>query len=666
MHRVTVGLVQTAASEDPDANLTRTLDRAREAIDKGAQIVCLQELYRTLYFPQRDGRDASSLAEHIPGPSTRAFSDLAREHQVVIIVPLFEKADNGFYNSVAVIDADGELLPTYRKVHIPHDPLFYEKSYFQPGSEFQVYRTRYGTFAVLICYDQWFPEAARVVALQGADIIFYPTAIGWIRGEPPAEGDWHEAWETIQRSHAIANSVYVAAVNRVGQEGDLLFWGSSFVCDSFGRVLARASDRDEQVLVVELDVDKNRVVREGWGFFRNRRPDAYGLLVKEHRPAADTNSTSAYGSDNPAVTASVSVGGEKLIEAQPGESFTYPQTPRSLGYHMPAEWERHSAVWLSWPHDLDSFPALEKVEESYLSIIEVICQSEMVNLLVRDEVMRDRVAAMIKARGVSTDRVCLHLADYADVWFRDYGPTFVVNREEGRLAMVSWIFNAWGEKYQDLIGDSKIPAVINQHLRLPIFHPGIVLEGGSIEVNGKGTLLTTEQCLLNSNRNPELSREQIEDHLREYLGASHIIWLKEGIVGDDTDGHVDDVARFVSPGTVLCAWEEDRKDENYRALEENYRILARSKDQDGRPLNVIKLPMPGRVGQDRRLPASYANFYIGNQVVLVPVFGHPNDSLALNIIQEAFPDRRVVGIGAEDLVHGLGTLHCISQQQPEV
>ncbi|MDD4163478.1 MAG: peptidyl-arginine deiminase, partial [Methanothrix sp.] len=201
--KVTIALIQTSVSEDLDLNLKRTVEKVKEAASRGAQIVCLQELFRTRYFPQWDGKDARALAETIPGPSTEAFSELARELQIVIIVPVFEKDESGYYNSVAVIDADGSLLPTYRKVHIPHDPLFYEKSYFTPGEEIRVYDTRYAKFAALICFDQWFPEAARVAALGGAQIIFYPTAIGRIKGgEEPAEGDWHDAWETMQRSHA--------------------------------------------------------------------------------------------------------------------------------------------------------------------------------------------------------------------------------------------------------------------------------------------------------------------------------------------------------------------------------------------------------------------------------------------------------------------------------
>jgi agmatine deiminase len=637
--KVKVGLVQTSVSENLQANLKKTLEKSKEAIARGAKIICLQELYRTIYFPQSEDEDASKLAETIPGESTDAFSILARENEVVVIVPLFEKDESGNYNSVAVIDADGSLLDTYRKVHIPHDPLFYEKGYFQPGEEFRVYSTRFADFAVLICYDQWFPEAARIAALNGADIIFYPTAIGWIKGnEEPSEGDWHDAWETVQRGHAIANGVHVAAVNRVGQEKDLSFWGSSFISDSFGKVTARASNNREEVLVAELDLAKNQEVREGWGFFRNRRPALYWPIVElELQPATTLK-----------------------LKAPP----CLEDTPRQLGYCMPAEWERQDAIWLSWPYDLDSFPEIDRVEQAYISIIKAIHEGETVNLLVKDEPMFDRVVDLLRRAGANLSRIKFHILSYADVWFRDYGPTFVVNCEKKKLAMVNWIFNAWGEKYEVLRSDSRIPCLINDDLMLECFQPGIVLEGGSIEVNGCGTVITTEQCLLNKNRNPGLEKEEIEAYLREYLNVSKIIWLKEGIAGDDTDGHVDDIARFVDPTTVLCAYEDNPEDDNHQILKENYEILCRSTDQDGQRLKVIKLPMPGQIGDEVRLPASYANFYIGNEVVLVPIFGHKNDQEALRIIQEAFLGRTVVGIPCKEMVHGLGSIHCISQQQP--
>ncbi|MDM7913179.1 MAG: agmatine deiminase family protein [Methanotrichaceae archaeon] len=636
--RVKVGLIQTTVSKDFDFNTKNALDKAEKAIANGAKIICLPELYRTTYFPQFEDTQIASLAEAIPGESTRAFSALAKENEVVIIVPIFEKDESGYYNSVAVIDADGSLLETYRKIHVPHDPLFYEQSYFQPGSEFRIYDTRHARFAVLICYDQWFPEAARIAVLNGAEIIFYPTAIGWIRGEEePSEGNWHDAWETVQRGHAIANGVHVAAVNRVGREEDLHFWGGSFVCDSFGRILARASDREEEVLVVELDLAMNEEVREGWGFFRNRRPDVYWPIVELR---------------------------QQPVVSEPKAELCLKDTPLQLGYHMPAEWEKHDAIWLSWPYDLDSFPEIDQVEQTYISIIKAIHEGELVNLLVKDEPMLNKVVELLREADINLKQVRFHVLNYADVWFRDYGPTFVVNREAGKLAMVNWIFNAWGEKYVELMVDTRIPCLINDDLKLECFQPGIVLEGGSIDVNGCGTVLTTEQCLLNKNRNPGLEKEDIETYLREYLGVSKIIWLKQGIAGDDTDGHIDDIARFVDPTTVLCAYEDNPDDENYLALKENYELLSSSTDQDGQKLKVIKLPMPGEVGEERRLPASYANFYIGNEAVLVPVFGHKNDKEALRIIQEAFPNRKVVGINCREMVSGLGTIHCVSQQQP--
>jgi agmatine deiminase len=289
-HVVSLGLIQTTVSEDMALNLQKTLQKVEEAAKRGAQIICLQELYRTRYFPQEEKQDASRFAETIPGESTEAFSDLAKKHKIVVIVPLFEKGANGkFYNSAAVIDADGKLLDTYRKIHIPQDPLFYEQNYFQPGnSGYKVYKTAYANIGVLICYDQWFPEPARINTLKGADIIFYPTAIGYIKDHTSADGDWHDAWQTVQRGHAIENGVHVAAVNRVGEEGELEFWGGSFVCDSFGKILAEASSKKEEVLTVKVDLNLNKRIRDGWGFLKNRRPDTYQQLT-EKSPEENNN-----------------------------------------------------------------------------------------------------------------------------------------------------------------------------------------------------------------------------------------------------------------------------------------------------------------------------------------------------------------------------------------
>ena len=640
MHQenVIVGLIQMAVGPDPVENLKKAAAKVEQAAKDGAQIICLPELYRSHYFPQGIGMNTSSLAETIPGESTQAFSEIARQYNVVIIVPLYEQSTGGrFYNSAVIIDADGTLHTPYHKVHIPQDPGFFEKGYFYPGSGYQVHTTRHGRIAVLICYDQWFPEAARCVALDGAEIIFYPTAIGHPDSNIPAEGNWQEAWELIQRGHAVANSVHVAALNRVGKEANIRFFGGSFICDSFGKILVHGKD-SEETLIASLDLGMNTAVRESWGFFRNRRPDTYNACC------------------------TLFPGNEGVFP-----DLRFDDTPRNRGFHMPAEWEPHEAVWLSWPHNKNTFPQLSAVEEAYFAFITAIHTSERVELFVPSAIVHRKVRIRLKETNVDLSRVNLHTVDFSDVWIRDYGPTFVINRSLKRMAMVRWNFNAWGGKYDDQVRDGKIPTIMNRWLNLPEFVPDIILEGGSIDVNGRGTVLTTRSCLLNPNRNPSLSADEIEEVLREYLGVVKVIWLNAGIVGDDTDGHVDDIARFVSPSTVVCAYEEDPADANYPALHENYEILQQSTDQDNMPLTIVKLPMPAKVClDDERYPASYTNFYIGNTVVIVPVFGDPNDHVALEIIRSLFPDRNVIGINAREMVEGFGTFHCGTQQQPRI
>ncbi|MGE5532834.1 MAG: carbon-nitrogen hydrolase [Bacillota bacterium] len=282
--KVTIGLIQTSCLENISENMQKTAEKVEEAVKLGAQIICLQELYRTKYFPQLENQDVKGLAETIPGESTRLLCGLAKQKGVVIIAPLFEKSSEGkFYNTAVIIGSDGTIMGTYRKAHIPYDPYFYEKNYFEAGeTEYQVYDTSFARIGVLICYDQWFPEPARINALQGAEIIFYPTAIGYVKGYTSTDGDWHDAWKTVQRAHAIANGIHVAAVNRVGEEGDLEFWGGSFVCDSFGKVLSEANAKEE-VLIANVDLSKNKKIQEGWGFLRNRRPDTYQRLTRDNR-----------------------------------------------------------------------------------------------------------------------------------------------------------------------------------------------------------------------------------------------------------------------------------------------------------------------------------------------------------------------------------------------
>ena len=347
-----------------------------------------------------------------------------------------------------------------------------------------------------------------------------------------------------------------------------------------------------------------------------------------------------------------------------------PDTPATAAFRMPAEWHGHHATWLTWPKDPETWPdRVPQVEEIYLDMIAALTPHEIVNLLVDDEETEQKIRGRVNS--ATAAQIYFHHLQTVDSWIRDYGPNFLVgpNREG---AFNDWIFNAWGNKYDELKKDDTVPRRLEPFLELKRFSPGIVMEGGSIEVNGAGCVLTTEQCLLNPNRNPELSREEIEQYLIDYLGVTKVLWLNEGIVGDDTDGHIDDIARFVAPNTIVCALEEDPEDANYEILQDNLERLRSMTDAAGNPFEIVTLPMPGIVGGTStstrdldRLPASYANFYIANNVVLAPVFGHANDTRAVGVLQNLFPTRQVVPINCEPLVWGMGTIHCVTQQEPK-
>jgi len=329
----------------------------------------------------------------------------------------------------------------------------------------------------------------------------------------------------------------------------------------------------------------------------------------------------------------------------------------------------HRATWLAWPHNRETWPTqLETVRELWVRMMQALAEGEQVVLLVNDEQTREDVIARLKEVGAAMDNISILKMATVDVWMRDYGPTFLTRGGSGDpLAFNDWIFNGWGRKYRAYEEDDRVARDMATVLQVPVFNHSVVLEGGSIEVNGAGTCLTTEQCLLNRNRNPDMSRGEIEQFLKDALGVSHLIWLGEGIIGDDTDGHIDDIARFINPMTVVCVLETNSKDENYAPLRENYERLQGARDQNGHRLSVVTLPCPGPVNYEgSRLPASYANFYIANEGVLAPVFDDPNDYKALGILQELFPERRVVGLPCKALVAGLGAIHCVTQQEPSI
>ena len=338
-------------------------------------------------------------------------------------------------------------------------------------------------------------------------------------------------------------------------------------------------------------------------------------------------------------------------------------------YRMPAEWETHLATYLVWPHNRATWPnKFEPVPAAFARIAVALSECEPVRILVKDASAADEVRRILDAASARMDRIELLHISTNDSWVRDYGPIFVNRLDSNsgaRQIALDWRFNSWGEKWGAYDLDDVVPKRLSERFGFEVIEPGIILEGGSIEVNGAGVLLTTESCLLNPNRNPKLNRAEIENHLRSYLGVTRVLWLGEGIVGDDTDGHVDDLARFVNRDTIVTVVESDPADENYRPLQDNLQRLRAMRDQDGRAFKIETLPMPQPVSfEDARLPASYANFYIANRAVLMPTFDCAADDQAAATLGRLFPGREIKRIPCSDLVLGLGAIHCLTQQHP--
>jgi agmatine deiminase len=337
-----------------------------------------------------------------------------------------------------------------------------------------------------------------------------------------------------------------------------------------------------------------------------------------------------------------------------------PAKPRELGFRMPAEWEPHAATWIAWPHNREDWPGrFAPIPWVYCEIVRKLSQSEAVRILIQSEEAISRVKRMLVKSGADLSTVQFFPIPTDRVWTRDYAPLFVKSND-GEVAITNWNFNAWA-KYDDWHHDNAVNEALIRQLGMRSWSPNVVLEGGSIDVNGAGILMTTEECLLSpvQARNPHLTRAEIERVLSDYLGIDRVVWLKNGIAGDDTHGHIDDLARFVNANTIVIAQEGNREDANFLNLAENFELLQ----SEG--FDLVSIPMPAEhTFNRRRLPASYANFYIANETVLVPTFNDPNDRIAVGIIGDLFPDREVVGIHSVELVWGLGTLHCMTQQQP--
>jgi len=349
-----------------------------------------------------------------------------------------------------------------------------------------------------------------------------------------------------------------------------------------------------------------------------------------------------------------------------------PNKSHPANFSMPPEWATHAATQLHWPSNRETWPGerLQRVENVYLDIIEALSVHEHIHLLVENERAQKRAFTLIQDRSIDLANITFHLQPINDVWARDCGPIFIRNQEDGveEFAITDWEYNTWGEKYPPFDADNRLPKYFASKYNIRRFEPDMVLEGGSIDVNGDGVLMTTESVLLNQNRNPELSKEEVEHRLMEYLGVEKIIWLKEGLAGDDTDGHIDDIARFLNKDTILAMVSDDPEDVNYETLNQNLDLLLEATDQYGQSFTIEPLPLPETkiegttVDGSEYVPASYANFYVANGVVLVPLYDERFDDRALHLFEQYYPDREVVGIPCADLVWGQGSIHCITQQ----
>lgn len=341
------------------------------------------------------------------------------------------------------------------------------------------------------------------------------------------------------------------------------------------------------------------------------------------------------------------------------------RTPKQEGYIFPAEWEKHISTWLSYPHKEASWPGkIASIFPSYNLFIKELSEVENVHINVNSEEKKSEILNQLKANGTNINNVFFHLFKTNDAWIRDHGPTFIKNANNEK-AVVNWEYNAWGGKYESDL-DNLIPQQIAQYLSLPVFNAGIIMEGGSIDVNGVGDLLTSKSCLLNENRNPDLNQSQIEEKLFNYYGVENILWLEEGIVGDDTDGHVDDMTRFVSADTVVTMVEPNKQDENYEILQHNLHLLKQMRLLNGKQINIVEMLMPSpQYYEGERLPASYANFYICNNKVIVPMYKCKEDDKAVYLLEEVFKDRQIIGIDSTDIIWGLGSFHCLSQQEAD-
>jgi N-carbamoylputrescine amidase len=599
---VKVAATQFACCSSSAANTAKAEALVRAAAAQDAHIILLQELFEAEYFCQEQHERHFQTAHCITAPAhacsassasltlvpdafVQRFQSLARELGVVLPLSLFERTGNAFFNSLVIIDSDGSLLGLYRKSHIPDGPGYQEKFYFRPGDTgFPVWdvciphlpqRIRIGA---AICWDQWFPEAARIMALKGAELIFYPTAIGSEPHDPTCDSRLH--WQRAMLGHAAANLTPVIASNRIGKEWTNTFYGHSFICDGTGAVVRQASTNSEEVLVHSFDLDACRRMRVGWHVFRDRRTDLYDPIlscdgsVRTHRPLASA---------------------DVLPYSAPPAPFAMTDSPSADGFHMPGEFDPQANIYLGFPSNTGVFRCgAEPARAVMMQAVAAICPTQHVTLVATGTSWHD---AMERVQQLGLANVSVVDVPCDDGWLRDTAAAVLVKvyRERRERRGVVFSFNSWGKPEEIAHSQDKFVGLkLLQSIRLRAYdYTHFVCEGGSFSVDGQGTCLTTEQCLLNPNRNKHLSKADITDILCRALGVQKVIWLPFGAAADeDTDGHVDNMCVFARPGEVLLTWPSGCGSGSCVDAEQERRSLAAMKvlqeetDARGRPFKV--------------------------------------------------------------------------------
>lgn len=675
---VTVAATQFSISWDISSNIKTAEKLVRKAAKSGAQIILLQELFETPYFCQLQRQDFFNLASTnkvSENSFLNHFRKLAAELNVVLPISFFEKEGQAYYNSIIVFDADGSNLGIYRKSHIPDGIGYQEKFYFNPGDTgFKVFNTKYANIGIGICWDQWFPETARCLALLGAEMILYPTAIGSEPQDSTLDSRHH--WRRVMQGHAGANIMPVIASNRTGVEKDITFYGTSFITDHLGAIVVDADDHSEAVITATFDLEFIKDYRSSWGVFRDRRPNLYQPIMTLDGSLEVTAFTSIHKDVKKVVPKPLP---RKLLG-----------NPKSMGFKMPAEFDAHKQCWMAWPIRQDNWRCdAGPAQNVFVEVIKAIANFEPISVLVNPGFYELAYSKLSVHETNYPIRVIEML--YDDIWLRDIGPTFLVHDKTGQVAGVDWEFNAWGGMhggcYTEWGYDNATAGKILELEGVAKFKAEFVMEGGSIHVDGQGTVITTEETLLNKNRNPNLSKEDIECRLREYLGVSTVIWIPEGVYGDeDTNGHVDNICCYARPGEVILAWTDDKSDPQYERSLKALQVLESSVDARGRKLKVHKLYMPTPVimtdqesaglkklakstmlrETGTRLAATYVNFYMANGGIVMPGFNDPiNDAKAVETLKGIFgSEYEIVQIQARDIILGGGNIHCITQQQP--